>query len=65
MTVPRLKSQNRVRKYRQNRKPVQVDTKKNRQETLMLQRYFTKSPALNRTALMNDSTSMNTISGRM
>jgi hypothetical protein len=52
MTVPRLKSQNRVRTYRQNPNRVQVDTKKNTQETLMLQRYFAKSPSLNRTALM-------------
>src|ERR1700691_1918075 len=51
MTVPRLKSQNRVRTYRQNPNRVQVDTKKNTQETLMLQRYFAKSPSLNRTAL--------------
>ena len=52
MTGPRLKSQNRVRAYRQNPNRVQVDTKKNTQETLVLQRYFTKSPSLNRTALI-------------
>ena len=51
MAVPRLKNRNRVRSYRRNPNRVQVDTKKNAQETLMLQRYFTKSPSLNRTAL--------------
>src|ERR1700675_4957721 len=51
MAVPRLKNQNRVRSYRRNPNRVQVDTKKNAQETLMLQRYFTKSPSLNRTAV--------------
>jgi hypothetical protein len=56
MTVPRLKSQNRVRTYRQNPNRVQVDTKKNTQETLMLQRYFAKSPSLNRTALFRYTT---------
>jgi hypothetical protein len=52
MTVPRLKSPNRVRNYRQNPNGVQVDTKKNTKETLMLQRYVEKSPSLNRTALL-------------
>src|ERR1700674_4030093 len=52
MTVPRLKSQNRVRNYRQNPKPCSSRHQKNIQETLILQRYFTKSPSLNRTALI-------------
>jgi hypothetical protein len=51
MTVPRLKSQNRVRSYRQNPKPCSSRHQKNTQETLILQRYFAKSPSLNRTAL--------------
>src|SRR6202158_5855402 len=52
MTVPRLKSQNRVRNYRQNFKPCSSRHQKNTQETLMLQRHFTKSQSLNRTAVI-------------
>jgi len=51
MAVPRLKKQNRVRSYRQTPIRVQVDTKKNTPETLILQRYLTNSPALNRTVV--------------
>jgi len=52
MAVPRLKKQNRVRSYRQTPIRVQVDTKKNTPETLILQRYLTNSPALNRTVVI-------------
>src|SRR3954463_12134613 len=51
MAVPRSKNQNRVRSYRRTPIRVQVDTKKNTPETLILQRYLTKSPALNRTVM--------------
>src|ERR1700692_1787684 len=62
MAAPRLKNQNRVRSYRRNPNRVQVDTKKNAQETLMLQRYFTKSPSLNRTAVNRNTKSLSPIS---
>src|ERR1700687_15017 len=63
MAAPRLKNQNRVRSYRRNPNRGQVDTKKNAQETLMLQRYFTKSPSLNRTAVVSiwDAARMRTL----
>jgi hypothetical protein len=51
MAAPRLKNQNRVRRYRQNPNRAQVGTKKTTQETLMLQRHFTEPPSLNRTAV--------------
>src|SRR5664279_6520273 len=52
MAAPRLKNQNRVRRYRQNPNRAQVGTKKTTQETLMLQRHFTEPPSLNRTAVI-------------
>src|SRR6202795_2112837 len=53
MAVPRLKNENRVRSYRQNPKPCSSRHQKNAQETLMLQRHFTKSQSLNRTAVLS------------
>src|SRR5271169_3181869 len=57
MAVPRLKSQNRVRNYRQKPKPCSSRHQKNTQETFILLRYLTKCPSLNRTVVMGHSDS--------